>query len=524
MAVPNAADAEAPEGFVEKFTVLKTAPRELWLVYFGKVMETAAYGLFNMGLMLHLINDLHYSDEGAGSFVGAWATVISLFIFLVGSLSDAIGIRKTLLLSFGLCLVTRALTAFVSDPLWSPILALMPMTFGVAMTIPVMVAATRRLTNLRQRSMAFALLYVLMNVGFIIAGKLFDVVRKWMGKDSTLRVPLVGAELSVYETIFLIAAGFTLLGLLPVLSFFRKGVEMSEDSDEVIVDPTAEQASGDAPLTALWGVVFKTGKIFAEVFKERAFYRFLLLLTVVVGVRMVFYHMHYTLPPWADRELGYGSRFGTAWGVINPALIVILAPLVGALASKISSYKMMIVGTTLSAVPVFLLVLPPDFFAFLEGTALEGATKWLLDIDGDLAPLYFTLIIFAAIFSVGEAIWSPRLYEYTASVAPKGREATYMGLSLLPMFVAKLTVGPLSGVLLGRYCPAEGARQSSKLWLVVAVMAIATPVLIVLLKPIIRPKSRADEEQEAPAEPEADDKTSDEPAPTGDDATEEAPA
>ena len=29
--------------------------------------------------------------------------------------------------------------------------------------------------------------------------------------------------------------------------------------------------------------------------------------------------------------------------------------------------------------------------------------------------------LFAALFSIGEAIWSPRLYEYTASVAPKGR-------------------------------------------------------------------------------------------------------
>ena len=109
MTTTNKSEETSPDGFVEKFTVLKSAPRELWLVYFGKVMETAAYGLFNMGLMLYLINDLEYSDEGAGTFVGIWATLIALFTFLVGSLSDAVGVRKTLIFSFALCVGTLLL-------------------------------------------------------------------------------------------------------------------------------------------------------------------------------------------------------------------------------------------------------------------------------------------------------------------------------------------------------------------------------------------------------------------------------
>ena len=173
-------------------------------------METAAYGLFNMGLMLYLMNDLQFSDEGAGSFVGVWATIIALFTFLVGSLSDAVGIRRTLIFSFALCMVTRALTALIGDPFFAPLLGLIPMTLGVAMTIPVMVAATRRFTNQAQRSMAFSLLYVLMNVGFVIAGKLFDVVRGAMGQDG--RLQLGPFDLSVYESIFMLASAFTLLG------------------------------------------------------------------------------------------------------------------------------------------------------------------------------------------------------------------------------------------------------------------------------------------------------------------------
>ncbi|RLB58837.1 MAG: hypothetical protein DRI90_16215 [Deltaproteobacteria bacterium] len=482
------------DGLIQKFTVLLSAPRELWIVYFGKVMETAAYALFNAGLMLYLINDLRFSDEGAGFFVGLWAVMISFFTFLVGSLSDAIGIRKTLIFSFTLCAITRGLTAVLGDPILAPVLGLVPMSLGVAMTIPVMVAAARRFTNKRQRSMGFALLYVMMNVGFAIAGKLYDKVRNWMGEEGTFVIPGVGIELSVYETIFLIAAAFTVVGLVPCMAFMREGVEMPEEGDEVTFDTSAQAPAEGGPIRQAGQILKKTGAILAEVFREKAFYRFLLFLTIVVGVRMVFYHMHYTLPPWADRELGYGSRFGTAWGVLNPVMIIGLTPLVGALFSRVSSYRMIIVGTSVCALSCFLLVLPIDTFAFLVPTGASGPVKWFLDIDGDLAPLYFTLLIFAAAFSVGEALWSPRLYQYTASVAPKGREATYMGLSLLPMFFAKFIVGPMSGVLLGLYCPAEGARQSSNLWLVVAVMAVASPVLIMALRKFIAADS--DEEED----------------------------
>ena len=64
------------------------------------------------------------------------------------------------------------------------------------------------------------------------------------------------------------------------------------------------------------------------------------------------------------------------------------------------------------------------------------------------------------------------------------------------MFLAKLTVGTLSGFLIGRYCPAEGARNSGMLWLVVAGMALATPVLMLLLRSVIRPKQAAAEGKE----------------------------
>ena len=63
--------------------------------------------------------------------------------------------------------------------------------------------------------------------------------------------------------------------------------------------------------------------------------------------------------------------------------------------------------------------------------------------------------------SIGEAIWSPKLYEYSVAVAPQGREGTYLAMASAPIFATKLAVGGFSGYLLSEYCPAEGRDVSS---------------------------------------------------------------
>ena len=49
--------------------------------------------------------------------------------------------------------------------------------------------------------------------------------------------------------------------------------------------------------------------------------------------------------------------------------------------------------------------------------------------------------LYLAVFSVGEAFYSPRVYEYAAAIAPKGQEASYGALAYLPFLVGKLLVG-----------------------------------------------------------------------------------
>ncbi|HOX23304.1 MAG TPA: hypothetical protein PLL10_07565, partial [Elusimicrobiales bacterium] len=69
--------------FFEKFTVLKDAPRELWLVYLAYLLEIIAYGILNPVLALWLSADLGYNDANAGYIIALWSSLISLFTVLV---------------------------------------------------------------------------------------------------------------------------------------------------------------------------------------------------------------------------------------------------------------------------------------------------------------------------------------------------------------------------------------------------------------------------------------------------------
>jgi dipeptide/tripeptide permease len=66
---------------------------------------------------------------------------------------------------------------------------------------------------------------------------------------------------------------------------------------------------------------------------------------------------------------------------------------------------------------------------------------------------YLMALLCMVLVTIGEVVWSPKLYEYTAAIAPKGQEGTYLGLSLVPWFIAKTGVSAFSGHLLETWSP-----------------------------------------------------------------------
>ena len=167
--------------------------------------------------------------------------------------------------------------------------------------------------------------------------------------------------------------------------------------------------------------------------------------------------------------------------------MILLAPLVGVLTQRIPAYRMEIFGSFVAASSVFIMTVPPHWFQPLADGWLGHciAHVWL-GVSGAVNPYYVMIFLFVLLLSLGEAFYSPRLYEYTAAIAPKGQEASYMAMSSLPFFLAKLAVGPLSGLLLAQFCPATGPRHSETLWLIIGVSTMVAPVGLFVFQRYIR--------------------------------------
>src|SRR4051812_15674517 len=241
---PSAASASVQEpvktGFLQKFTVLKGAQRELWLTFVIKFLSVAAYGLMNRTLVLWLSSDFKMSDQKAGAIIGwGWAPAMTFVTLLVGSLTDAIGLRRTFFLGVSICIFSRAVMAFSTVEWLAFTFGLFPLAVGEALGNPVLIAATRKFSTTRQRSIAFSLIYAVMNLGFFAAARFFDVVRKALGEHGHFN--FLGAHLSTYRTLFLISLGMQIL-LLPLIYFVRRGAEASDEG--LIIKPETSHYPG----------------------------------------------------------------------------------------------------------------------------------------------------------------------------------------------------------------------------------------------------------------------------------------
>ena len=101
------------------------------------------------------------------------------------------------------------------------------------------------------------------------------------------------------------------------------------------------------------------------------------------------------------REFGENVPKGTIYS-INPALIIVLVPIISAATTDQDPLVLIHYGTYVSAASVFCLVISNSIGA---------------------------CITFVTMLSIGEAIWSPRLYDYAMSVCEEGREGMWAVVS-----------------------------------------------------------------------------------------------
>src|SRR3982750_399268 len=129
------------KGFIGKFTVLGGSSRELWLTFLIKFLIYTAYSVTNKTMVLWLSKDLGFNDQAAGAIVGwVWAPAMTVFTLLAGSLTDAIGLRRTFFLGVAICTVARSVMVTTTNAPLALVCGVLPLAIGEALGTPVLLA------------------------------------------------------------------------------------------------------------------------------------------------------------------------------------------------------------------------------------------------------------------------------------------------------------------------------------------------------------------------------------------------
>jgi dipeptide/tripeptide permease len=466
-------------GFIEDYKLLvKTSTRELWVVYFLKLAESFAFFASLTIMVLFLSADLGMTDLQAGKTYGIWALCWGLLVFFSGTFSDVIGIKKALLLGFIFLTLGRISLAIFSNYHFVLFVGLPLLALGQPLMIPIKSAAIKQYTTKETRALAFAIFYSLMNFALVAAGVILDFVIKFVklngvadgeivmkkGHDVTRYILTVseGFSFSSYQLIFGVSGITTLAGLLIIILFMRNKSYAEEDIEAGL--------AGKVPTLQAFG------QKIAQAVSKITFWRFMLLLSFVALVKFIFTHMHITVPKFMLREIGPLAIFGKVLA-LNGLMLMILPPLISNYLKRFSNLSTIVIGTFISAASILFLTVDYSFYA-----GIVDALPW------DFHIVYVPVVTFVFVFSIGEAIWNPKLYEYTANIAPKGQESTYMALSCLPWYLGKFPAAWLSGMLLVNYCPETGERNSQMMWLIIALITFAAPALIIIFRKFITKK------------------------------------
>jgi MFS family permease len=473
-------EATGLRGFLAKFTVLRGAQRELWLTFLIKFLIYTAYSVTNKTMVLWLSKDLGFSDQAAGALVGwVWAPAMTIFTLLAGSLTDAIGLRRTFFLGVAICTVARSVMVVTTIPWLALACGVLPLAVGEALGTPVLLAATRRYSTVAQRSISFSIIYAVMNVGYVAAGYIFDYVRQL-----NLHVSLFGFEPSAHQQLFIVSLMFEIV-LFPVIYFLRSGAEANNGG------PVIDESRSAAP--AFWNGIgetvrqsaIATAQLFQRLIGQSGFYRLLVFFLFIGFLKAIFLQMDYVFPKWGIRELGLNAPVGKL-SAINAIIIIFLVPIVGALTQKFAAYRMVVIGGAICAAGVFIMALPTQWF---QPAASGVMGQWIghgyLGVHGSIHPYYIMVALYLIVFSVGEAFYSPRVYEYAAAIAPKGQEASYASLAYLPFLVGKILVGA-GGWLLAAFCPEHCPRRSGTRWFIFALAASVAPIGLLVFRRYIR--------------------------------------
>ena len=452
--------SSAIQNFIRSFSDILKLPRAFWFVIGAFVIESMAYfGVLTL-MTTYLSTDLGWGDKWAGATVSVFTMLVTLFMLGVGSYAEGFGLRRAILFALAAITIGRAL--FSGAPLLGGggvlvtlvLASVIIVAIGEAILQPVCYSGIKQYTDEKTSSMGYGLIYAIMNLGIVGIGALSSWIRPAVqdlkdgrGAGNEFAKPVLdffaGFSGTGVQAVNWLCVGITALTLVLFLVLMTRKAEAAKLRPDG-AEELRQQSKG--PLGPRLKEFFVGGPFSNP--------RFIFFIFMLLPVRTLFAHQWLTMPQYIMRAYDKDVADHMEWLVnwINPAIIFFGVPIATALTRHVNVYKMMVIGSLVSAVPTFLLCSGPNLSL---------------------------LIIYFVLFSIGEALWSARFLEYASELAPPGRIAQYMGLANIPWLLAKGTTGFYSGWMLATFCPEKTPADqlhTGTMWFIYSCIAMMSPI------------------------------------------------
>ncbi|MHB8078644.1 MAG: MFS transporter [Candidatus Krumholzibacteriia bacterium] len=391
-------------------------PRVFWMANVTELFERAAYYSMASFVVIYL-GRLGLGAYWPSNLNGTLWFLVYFLPILSGTIADQVGFRKSLLFAFVLLAAGYFLMGY---PVWFGGQALAPkvgkeMTAGQGVLLPVLMAivligvggsiikpcisGTVQKTHAGRATLAFAIFYMVINIGSLV------------GRVVAFYVRHVYDNLSF---IFAVATGAAIVAFFVVLFFYR---DYERPAGEAA---PPRRSPGQVLLNMV--LVLRNG-------------RFALFLLVSSGFWFLYNQVYNVLPLYVKHVVETDPAMDL-YTAANPITIVAFQLLITKLFGKMRPIRSIVVGTVIIGLSMVLNIVP----IWTAGGVRALTMNWL-----PIGSLFIILTV--SLIAFGELFTSPRTFEWIGALAPKGQEGLFLGYANLPMAIGSLVGGPVGAAI-----------------------------------------------------------------------------
>ncbi len=394
-------------------------PRAFWTANTTELFERAAYYSMASFVVIYL-GRLGLGDYWPSTLNGFLWFIVYFLPILSGTIADVIGFRRALMGAFILLTGGYFLMGY---PVWFGGAELAPtvsdkFTAGNAVLLPIMgaivligiggsivkptISGTVQKTHMGRATLAFAIFYMVINIGSVVG----RVVAFW-----------VRSAWSNLSLIFLVAMLASVAAFFVVLLLYR--------DPETPVDVAAK------PKRSIGQILLDMVLVLKDV-------RFALFLVVSSGFWFLYNQVYNVLPLYVKRVVETNPAMDL-YTAANPVTIVCFQLLITRLFGKMKPIRSIVVGTVIIGCAMLINLVP----VWASGGVRALSPLWL-----PMGSLFIVLTV--SLIAFGELFTSSRMYEWIGALAPKGKEGLFLGYASLPTAIGSLVGGPVGALIFNK--------------------------------------------------------------------------